>query len=263
MSPTDPLLPRISSLLKALRVGSRLARGFVKFWCFQQPDFTRDSPQKLLRRARELQRLCQDLLERLTVELKPEGSAPQSGLLVSNHVSFADILVLGSISPTVFVSKSEVAHWPVIGSIAAAAGTIFIQRQRRTDVARANLALHRTIEAGLLVTLFPEGTSSDGQQVLPFQPSLLQPAIETRAPVTPAFLQYRDPLGQRVDEVAYFGDRHLQDCLWALVQRRQTTACIRFGSPAIPDGDRKSLALSLHSEVRSLCSQLSPIPSPR
>jgi 1-acyl-sn-glycerol-3-phosphate acyltransferase len=189
------------------------------------------------------------------MEVRVTGPLPPphcAGLQVTNHVSFADILVLSSLHPTVFVAKSEVASWPIIGPIAAASGTIFIQRERRTDVARANAALQCAIQAGLRVTLFPEGTSSNGQAVLPFQPALLQPALRTGADITPAFLEYLNPDGSRVDEIAYFGDRHLQDCLWALISRKSTLARVHFGPSRPPDGDRKSLAQSLHEEVSAL-----------
>lgn len=243
-----PLEPLPLALLKSVRVLLRLIAGI--------PHFTKlgaaSPPLPFAKRASELTRICSDLLRLLNVEIRTAGPIPQSGLLISNHVSFVDILVLSSIQPTVFVSKSEVQNWPIIGPIALGAGTLFIDRRRKSDVARLNQQLRHTIDSGVLVTLFPEGTSSDGSSVLPFMPSLLQPAIETGTPITPAFLRYCDHAGQRIDEVAYFGDRALQDCLWHLIKRQHTFVDVRFDQSIPPGADRKSLAASLHSKVTAL-----------
>ncbi len=240
---------------KSLRIAAQLLQGLVSFWRTGIPDLATESPENLHKRARRLQRLSRALLSHFGVSLRASGKLPQRGLLVANHVSFVDIMVLSALQPTVFVSKAEVTRWPIVGPIAAAAGTIFIQRQKRSDVARANIHLHRAMDSGLLVTLFPEGTSSDGQSILPFQPSLLQPVLECTAGVTPAYLRYSGPDTNRVDEVAYFGDRNLQDCLWALVKRRDTVANVRFGDTLFPEGNRKSLALLLHAEVSQLAAR--------
>ena len=142
----------------------------------------------LLYRAKKLHRLCIGLLEHLKVEVRQEGALPESGMLVTNHVSFLDIMFLGALRPMIFVSKSEVAQWPLVGDIASCAGTLYVERSRRADVSRVNKALARALDAGVLVTLFPEGTSSDGTNVLPFMPSLLQPAVDAKIPVAPGYL---------------------------------------------------------------------------
>lgn len=210
------------------------------------------SPHRsLARRAQKLHRLCVSLIDHLGVECKFSGPLPDRGLLVTNHVSFLDIMFLGALKPMVFVSKSEVAQWPLVGNIATCAGTIYVERNRRADVSRVNVQLKNALEADLLVTLFPEGTSSDGTQVLPFQASLLQPAVDLHVPVTPGFLSYRGMDGSRADDVAYFGDRDLLPCLLALLNRKRTTASLRC-SPAIEALDRKKLTASLHAEVLRL-----------
>ncbi|MEI6712854.1 MAG: lysophospholipid acyltransferase family protein [Verrucomicrobiota bacterium] len=249
---SDVLLGTVPSLRKATCVALQLLKGLLFFRGLQAPNAPSEHPVALLERARHLQKLTQLLLRHLEIDVRVSGPIPQSGLLVANHVSFADILVLGSIRPTVFVSKAEVANWPIVGPIAANAGTLFVQRQRRSDVARVNANLKAAFDEGLLVTLFPEGTSSDGQTVLPFMPSLLQPAIDTQAAVTPAHLRYTNTQGERVDEVAYFGDRELQDCLWALVQRTRTIANVRFGQTIRSSSDRKTLAADLFAQVNEL-----------
>ena len=209
---------------------------------------------ELHERALYLHKVSSGLLAHFGVEPRVSGRVPNSGLLVTNHVSFADILLLCAVQPMIFVSKSEVASWPAIGAIASAAGCLFVERKRRTDVARVNAGLRHALDAGLLVTLFPEGTSSDGSSVLPFQPSLLQPAVEAAIPVHPGHLSYwgRDQI--RADDVAYFGDRDLMPCLMALVNRQTTYGEVHFGEAVGPVADRKTLASLLHSSV----SQLAP-----
>jgi 1-acyl-sn-glycerol-3-phosphate acyltransferase len=207
---------------------------------------------ELRERSLRLHRISNSLLDHFGVVRRVSGRIPSSGLLVTNHVGFVDIMLLSAVQPMVFVSKSEVASWPVIGPIAAASGTLFVERTRRTDVARVNADLRRCLDAGLLVTLFPEGTSSDGAHVLPFQPSLLQPAVEAAIPVHPGHLSYwgRDRL--RADDVAYFGDRDLLPCLMALVNRHTTFGEVHFGEPVGPVADRKTLASLLQNSVSKL-----------
>ena len=210
------------------------------------------SRAELRERALRLHKISNALLNHFGVERRVSGAVPDSGLLVTNHVSFADIMLLSAVQPMVFVSKSEVAAWPVVGDIASAAGTLFVERSRRTDVARVNTDLRRVLDAGLLVTLFPEGTSSDGSRVLPFQPSLLQPAVEAAIPVHPGHLSYWGTDRIRADDVAYFGDRDLMPCLLALLSRENTFGEVHFGAPVGPADNRKILAALLHSSVSAL-----------
>jgi 1-acyl-sn-glycerol-3-phosphate acyltransferase len=193
-------------------------------------------------------------MEHLEVHGIVNGNLPSGGLLVTNHVSFLDIIFLGALSPMVFVSKSEVADWPLVGNIATCAGTLYVERSRRADVSRVNINLKRALEAGVLVTLFPEGTSSDGSSVLPFQASLLQPAVDLKTPVTPGYLEYTGENGERADDIAYFGDRDLAPCLLALLKRRRTSAKLQCGIPLRSAANRKILTASLHAEVVRLSS---------
>src|SRR6185436_7426012 len=108
------------------------------------------------------------VLRLLAADIGSDGPCPRDGLLVSNHLSYLDILVLATLTPAVFVSKSEVKNWPVFGWFARMAGTIFLQRTRRADVVRISEEITTVLRGGHLVVLFPEGTSSNGRQVLPF-----------------------------------------------------------------------------------------------
>ena len=208
-----------------------------------------EHPNLLHQRAALLQKISRALLSHLQVSIQTRGEIPNRGLLVSNHVSFVDIMLLSALNPLVFVSKSEVARWPIIGPIAVKSGTLFIERQKRSDVSRINEALSHAFDADVLACIFPEGTSSDGTGVLPFQPSLLQPAISAQLPVCPAHIRYETEGGIRADDIAYFGDRNLMDCMRALIRRKKTIARVSFGSPVAADTDRKTLASLLNHEV--------------
>ena len=111
--------------------------------------------------------------------LKPavSGPIPARGLIVSNHLSYLDILVLASVAPAAFVSKADVRGWPMFGWLATLGGTVFIERERRTHVGAVNREVERALADGVPVVVFPEGTSSAGANILPFRSSLLEPAI--------------------------------------------------------------------------------------
>lgn len=234
--------------LKCTRLSLQLAHSLKRVGDLSAP-ITGEHPHLLHRRAALLQKISRALLSHLQVSIETRGNVPQRGLLVSNHVSFVDIMLLSALSPLVFVSKSEVARWPIIGPIAVKSGTLFIERQKRSDVSRINRALSSAFDAGVLACIFPEGTSSDGTGVLPFQPSLLQPAISAQLPVCPAHIRYETENGIRADDIAYFGDRNLMDCMRALIRRKKTIARVSFGSPIDAHADRKTLAAILNREV--------------
>lgn len=149
----------------------------------------------------------------------PVRDEPQ--LVVANHVSWLDILVLHSVYPHArFVSKADVGHWPVIGWLAQAAGTLFIERERRRDAMRVVHHVAESLKQGETVALFPEGTTSDGDTVLPFHANLLQAAVATDAWVQPVVLRYVDARGQRCAEAAYVGDATLVGSLWRIARTR-------------------------------------------
>ena len=128
-------------------------------------------------RAGWLHRFCRRLVRLLGYRPTYGGDAPRGGLLVSNHLSYLDVIVLAARAPLVFVAKRELRGWPGLGLLIGLSGTIFIDRGRRNDVTRAGSELEAALEQGVTVCLFAEGTSSDGATVLPFRSSLLAPAV--------------------------------------------------------------------------------------
>ncbi|HXI51368.1 MAG TPA: lysophospholipid acyltransferase family protein [Candidatus Saccharimonadales bacterium] len=203
-------------------------------------------------RAQWLQHACRRVLRIMDVKIQTKGPIPVRGLMVSNHLSYVDILLISAITPSVFIAKNEVKRWPVFGWFAQLSGTLFVRRSRRSDVARLNRELHQLLDTNLLVVLFPEGTSSDGSQVLPFKSSLLEPITRLDQPVTVAFIQYSLPEGNAGEDVCYWGDMTLAPHLLNLFSKEGVTAHVSFTRLEHAAHSRKELARSLHSHVLRL-----------
>src|SRR5262249_52037916 len=145
---------------------------------------------RLAQRPYPLHRWSARLLPWVGVTVDCQGRPPEGGLIVSNHVSYLDILVFSGGARCAFVAKREVRSWPGVGWIATLGGAIYIDRARRDDTHSIQPQMAASLAAGVRLVLFPEGTSSDGTQVLPFRSSLFQPAVENQAPITPACISY-------------------------------------------------------------------------
>jgi len=203
-------------------------------------------------RARWLQHLCRRALRVLGVDWHVRGPIPSSGLLVSNHLSYLDILLLGATAPCVFVSKCEVRRWPVFGWVATLAGTLYVRRDKRSDVARVAEDIGAALDEGALVVLFPEGTTSDGREVLPFKSSLLEPATRSPHALAAGCIAYALPDGNVAEEVCYWRDMTLGPHLLNLLGKRGLAARVRFAELRHAHTNRKDLARQLHTEVRRL-----------
>ncbi len=140
----------------------------------------------------------------------------KTALLVANHISWLDIIALRSVCNTVFLAKSEVRSWPVLGFLAALSGTQFISRNRPRAIRRTMAKLTKLLKEGHNVTLFPEGTTLDGHSVGPFHAALFQSAIDSGRPIQPLGLCYTrqtkiDPL------VPFIGDDPFLNHLWRIL----------------------------------------------
>lgn len=152
------------------------------------------------------------------IRVRTQGQRPvrEPQLIVSNHVSWLDIVVINSVLPSSFVAKSEVRRWPVVGWLVAGAGTVFIERSRRHAVRDVVVALQSRFAQGEPVGLFPEGTTSDGAGLLPFYASLLEPALVTGVPVQPVALRYCHH-GERSALAAFIGDDTFFANVWRVL----------------------------------------------
>jgi lyso-ornithine lipid O-acyltransferase len=199
-----------------------------------------------------LQRTCRRVGRVFRLEIQSAGTPPATGLLICNHLSYVDIIVLEALMPAVFVSKREVGSWPVVGLMAKLAGTLFIDRERRTQVGEVNNEIQDALADGALVIIFPEGTSSDGRTVLPFKSSLLEPAARLEHPLTVGSIGYTLAGGGLDEDVCYFGDSVLFPHLLNLLSKDRVRAEVRFAPVENRVADRKELAQSLRAKILEL-----------
>ncbi|HSI12442.1 MAG TPA: lysophospholipid acyltransferase family protein [Chthoniobacter sp.] len=180
------------------------------------------------------------------------GALPDEGLLVANHLSYTDIILLAAQRPCVFVSKLEVKSWPIFGQCAKLGGTIFVDRSHRGDVAAVVDQMRAALDEGVLVVFFPEGTSSGGTSVLPFRSSLLEPALRLGCPVTALAITYGLDEGSVANEICYWRDMTLLPHLLNVWSKSLIYSYLRCGIARARQGDRKSLARELRDEVAAL-----------
>lgn len=173
-------------------------------------------------------------------------------LVVANHLGYLDIVVLAGILECVFVAKSDVRDWPVIGFLAGIMDTIFVDRTASRDSIRAMDRISDAISNGAGVVLFAEATSSDGSDVLPFRPALLEWAARTGEAVHHASLSYRTAPGTAPAHLAvcWWGDMTFLSHLVAMADIPRIHATVVFGDAPIHEPDRKLLADRLHQAVR-------------
>ncbi|HYG22964.1 MAG TPA: lysophospholipid acyltransferase family protein [Verrucomicrobiae bacterium] len=207
------------------------------------------------RRAAWLQASSQRVLRVINTRIHASGNIPQHGLLVSNHLSYLDILVIASLTPAAFVSKHEVKAWPVFGWFARIAGTVFVDRQKRHQTGVVASEMESALQHSVVLVLFPEGRNSNGDAVLPFKSSLLEPAVRLRPNLSAAFICYELDDGDPANEVCYWGDMVLVPHMLNLLSKRGVRAFVRFSAHPNSASDRKHLARELHRKVIVLKSE--------
>ncbi|EYS96925.1 glycerol acyltransferase [Cupriavidus sp. SK-4] len=182
------------------------------------------------------------------------GAGRQGAMVVSNHISWLDIYVIHSWQPVRFVAKSEIRDWPLIGWLCGKTGTIFIERARKRDAHRVLHDITDVMLQGDLVGVFPEGTTTDGAEVLPFHANLMQAPISGGLPVQPLGLNYLDAAtGQPTLAAAYIGETTLLQSLEAVLRAPRIKARLVIGPALVSaSGDRRELANSAKEVVAHL-----------
>jgi 1-acyl-sn-glycerol-3-phosphate acyltransferase len=214
--------------------------------------------QQRLARAAWLGRSSRRHLRIFGYAARVSGEPPRQGLLFCNHLSYLDILAIAAVTPAVFVSKSEVRRWPLFGWLASLSGTVFVDRARRTQVGEVNREIEQALAAGALVVVFPEGTSSNGETVLPFRTSLLEPAARGHHEISVGWLHYELPDGDARREACYWGDDTFVPHLLNLLGKKSIRATLRFAKFQRTTEDRKVLATQLHAAVMELANAGGP-----
>lgn len=191
----------------------------------------------------------------LSIKIKVVGEKPEPPFfLVSNHLSYVDIIVLFATLKTTFVAKEEVRKWPVLGFISQTIGILFIKRTVKRDVKRVNNHIAKAIKQGHGVTVFPEGTTSPGEKVLRFRASLLEIPASQGLPVSYCALHYKSPHSPRPAflTVAWWGSHSLATHMFELAKTHGIKATITFGNLKEKEPDRKVLAEKLHKNVSDI-----------
>jgi 1-acyl-sn-glycerol-3-phosphate acyltransferase len=244
-----------TAFCKAARCVAHLLRGMLTIARF----FGKATAQQ---RAQHIAQWAHDFLRILGVQVRTTGNAVTTGplLVVANHISWLDILVMLAVQPVRFVSKADVKHWPLIGWLATQVGTLYIERASRRDALRV---VHHIAEAlreapagtpvhtASIIAVFPEGTTSDGTTVLPFHANLVQAAISAHAPVQTVALRYLDAATGTLSFVpAYVDDDTLISSVWRLLASPAVQATVHFSEVQQAQGrDRRAWALDLRNEV--------------
>lgn len=207
-------------------------------------------------RYQQIQAWALEFLALLAIKLEAPALPQQHGplLLVANHISFIDIVVLLATTPCRLVSKADVHHWPLIGPMAAAMGTVFIERESRRDAMRVVHHMAEAFRDDAVLAVFPEGTTGDGRELLPFHGNLLQAAIATHTAVQPLALRYEDAVtGGLSTAPAYVGDDSLLDTLWRTVRTPNLRVALVVGALEKSDGrERRQWAQDLRASIDTL-----------
>lgn len=196
------------------------------------------------------------MLACMGVSLVVRGPATLSGplLIVANHSSWLDITALHAARFCRFVSKADVQSWPLIGTLASGIGTLFIERASRRDTLRVVRHMADSLRAGDVLAVFPEGTTGDGRELLPFHANLLQAAITAEVPVQPVALRFIDRAsGSPSLAPCYVGDDTMLVSVWRTVRTSGLTVEIIFGPAQAPEGrDRRAWATELRDDVQRM-----------
>lgn len=242
-------MKRFTACLRFLRVLQHILQGA---WIIRRQFPTLSQAQREAR----VQAWAQAMLRHLGIDMVAKGAPPREGpvLLVSNHISWLDIVVIHATRHCRFVSKADVQHWPLVGLLAKGAGTLFIERESRRDAMRVVHHMAESLRAGEVLAVFPEGTTGDGTELLPFHANLLQAAIAVNAPIQSLAIRFVDAAsGQRSLAPCYVGDDTLVQSLWRTLCTSGLQAQVVFGATEFAQGrDRRTWAADLHAQVRTL-----------
>lgn len=240
-------------LIKYLRLLVAFAKAFAILW-FKFPRASRE--QKLA----HIQTWSRHVLEVMGIRLNIAPSSTfiwpnKTQLLVANHVSWLDVLVIQALQPCVFVAKSEVRHWPVVGSMAHACGVVFVDRSAASSARKMVDDVGSALHHGYCVAGFPEGTSSEGHDVSLFHANLFEAAIHRDVAVLPLALRYTDArTGSLCLKAAFVGDIGFIESLHQVMGTSHLAVDVQIGKTLSPQGhSRRTLA---HLSHRSVLSQL-------
>jgi lyso-ornithine lipid O-acyltransferase len=215
-------------------------------------------------RADWLHRFCARAVRGMGIEISMRGTFPERGAVISNHLSYLDIVVYAALHPCVFVSKAEIEQWPVVGWMTTMAGTVYVARGHGGSAMKARQGMQAAVDAGLPVVFFPEGTTTNGSEMLKFHSGLLAQVLEGGAKVTAAYVRYSLGPGNGshrtvAEDVCYWGERDMLGHIFVFLGLRGVKAEVRFGERPIEfshdDMHRKLAAVEARAAVGALSAQ--------
>lgn len=228
---------------RAVALAFALALSIVRYWLRRIR-----GPLTLEQRAVWLQQASRIILKSVGIGSQIEGPPPACGLVVSNHLSYLDIIIISAAMPCFFVAKVEIVGWPIFGKAARVGGTIFLDRSSLASAVSVAEQITERLRLPVPVLLFPEGTSTDGAEVLRFHSRLIDPATTAGAPITAAALRYVIEGGVEERELCWYGDESFTAHLWKVLGVAGFSAHLRFFEPKIYP-DRRTAADQTHAEI--------------
>lgn len=212
---------------RAVALAVALITIILRFWMLRL-----GGPRTLERRARWLQDSCARVMRSMGVGCDVEGRIPTNGLVVANHLSYLDIVLLSAVMPCFFVAKAEIGGWPYFGKAARAGGTLFLDRSSIASAEKVSAKIRERLKLPIPVLLFPEGTSTDGT-MRRFHGRLFEPAVRAEAPVTAVSIRYVSSDGAPERELCWFGDASFGPHLLKTLGRPAFRAELHFGEPRV------------------------------
>ena len=211
---------------------------------------------RITQQAREehVKQWSAQLLTLLGVQLRVIGTPISSGLLVANHLSWLDNLAIHAAHFCRFVAKSDIKAWPVIGYLTDQSGMLFVERTSRRDSHRVVQTVAKRLEEGDCVAVFPEGTTGNGVELLPFHANMIQSAIDANSPVQTIAIRFMDTAtGQPSYAPLYVGDDTLLASVWRVLGSGGVTVVIHFGESQLARGrDRRGFAADLREKIQQV-----------
>ena len=196
------------------------------------------------------------MLQIVGIQLVVNGTPPAEGpvLLVANHISWLDILVMHASRHCRFVSKSDIKKWPFVATLADGGGTMYLERESRRDAHRVVTQMAERLRAGDILAVFPEGTTGDGITLKPFHANLIQAAIEAQVPAQPVALKFIDAAsGELSFAPSYVDDETLAGSIWRTLTAPPLVAVVTFGSAHSHEGQtRRVWAQALREDIEQL-----------
>lgn len=226
-----------------------IIQAMISMWLFARRNGGRLTRRQ---RAKETQRVCAMILRRMPVDVEIRGVPPQQGLVVSNHLSFLDVVLFGAACPCVFISKAEVRGWPIFGAAAQMAGTVFVDRSRPAVGSAAVSNVEVALKEDVCVVLFPEGMSTDGSELQPFHSSFYEPAVRAEAEVIAAAVGYPDTPDHVEADVCYAGEDMFFPRLMKALSLSRVPARLDFSPRHVIYGSRKEAMHTTRDEILAM-----------